>query len=193
MSFGTQSAEVSLPAGRSRAETLPADRTARLVFGLQVFLVFITVPYTLVALLRLDPAGSGMTGCLLEEYCHLSPNDVVLGQLPGLLYLVPPLAALPLAPLGHARLRPLLIALLLGASRFLLPVAIWVAGLRLQSPVPIATLEAYCVTEVACLAHPGLSYYFITPIEALAGLTSLTLFVATVTIWLHLAPEVRRE
>lgn len=193
MSSGTQSAVVSPPASKSSAESRPLDRTARAVFGLQVALVFVTVPYTLLALLRLDPAGSGMTGCLLDEYCHVSPTDVVMGQLPGLLYLVPPLAALPLVLMGRARMRPLLIALLLGSGRFLLPVVIWIAGLRLQSPVPVTTLEAYCVTEVACLAHPGLGYYFITPIEALAGLTSLTLFVATVTIWLHLAPEVRRE
>lgn len=193
MSSGAQSAVTSLPATSSRAAPRRADRTARVVFGLQVFLVFVTVPYTLLALLRLDPAGSGMTGCLLDEYCHVSPADVVMGQLPGLLYLAPPLAALPLVLLGHAPLRPLLVALLLGTGRFLLPIAIWTAGLRLQSPVPVTTLEAYCVTEVACLAHPGLSYYFITPIEALTGITSLALYVATVTIWLHLAPEVRRE
>ncbi len=162
------------------------------LYGALVLLPIVVTPFTWLAFLRLPPAGSGLTGCLLDQYCHFGPVDIIHSQILGLVYVVLPFLTLPYFWFVHrADLRLALIAQVLGTLRFGLPLAIWLVGAHLERAVGITALFSNCVPDQTCAFQPGMSYYFLTPLEGLSGLASLGLYVLTLTIWLHIRMPVR--
>lgn len=167
---------------------------SRLVAETYRFLVvapIVTVPWTLLHVLRLSPAGASPFGCLLDQYCSYSTYDLVQVLMPGAVLVVVP-AAVALAALIVWRRVPLLLglALLLGIGRFLLPVAVWTAGSALEGRTPLRALHAYCLTQQFCQVRPVFPYHFTMPLTVLSVGTSLLLYATTATVWLHLRPTV---
>jgi hypothetical protein len=172
---------------RSRSDT---PWLIRSLFAALVLMPLAITPHTWLYFLGLSPGGSGLTGCLLVEYCHLTPGDVLQAQLPGLLYALLPLLVLGVLVVGRKPgIEQAVLALILGTARFVLPLSIWLVGLHLSPPASERAIFTYCAPESACQFQPGFTYQFITPLEVLSGLTSLVLYVLTLTVWLHLLPE----